>query len=408
MNAMQQKCLRSIFFALLALQVSQELFAQNIKPAPSTLTEFEFKPCEEITTKSFANRIKFLKEEIQDYGPTGKKRRYHASSVSDARLLGAQKELDEISGLSALQYASRNPPYNPLYDLEGTYMGIESSKKVIAALESGSEERMIRIIGVPYSGQELEQRLTDDRSFLCMLGVRLEQLKRKPGSKPAAVQSKYLPPANRADPPQVSGESPQQKIASCSEDIRRTQLESQSWPGNANDVAARLGRFQKELFKGRCASHPEAQAYIAGANKMLGYGGNSAANEGGSQTPLPSAGNQGSGGSTDPSRTRKVHNPAADARNCVQLIQDSQRQGAGTSGNWRFVNNCDSTVELFWCFVQDNGSCREGGTWTVHAGKGWPTFGNKPIKWGACRGRDGGGMDRDSEGNRYTCHLLHW
>jgi hypothetical protein len=37
-------------------------------------------------------------------------------------------------------------------------------------------------------------------------------------------------------------------------------------------VANRLGRFQKELFEGRCAGHPEAQAYIAGANKMLGYG----------------------------------------------------------------------------------------------------------------------------------------
>jgi len=106
--------------------------------------------------------------------------------------------------------------------------------------------------------------------------------------------------------------------------------------------------------------------------------------------------------------TRQVHNPAADAKGCVQLIQDSQRQGAGTSGNWRFVNNCNSTVEIFWCFVQDNGSCREGGTWTVGAGKGWPTFGNKPIKWGACRGQNGGGMDSGGDGGRYTCHLLQW
>jgi hypothetical protein len=65
-------------------------------------------------------------------------------------------------------------------------------------------------------------------------------------------------------------------------------------------------------------------------------------------------------------------------------------------------------VEIFWCFVQANGSCREGGTWTVSAGKGWPTFGNKPIKWGACRGRDGGGMDSGGDGGRYTCHLLQW
>jgi hypothetical protein len=73
----------------------------------------------------------------------------------------------------------------------------------------------------------------------------------------------------------VGGLSPQQ-IASCSEEIRHTQLESQTWPGTSIDVAARLGRFQKELFEGRCAGHPEAQAYLAGANKMIGYGGNPA------------------------------------------------------------------------------------------------------------------------------------
>jgi hypothetical protein len=220
------------------------------------------------------------------------------------------------------------------------------------------------------------------------------------------------------------------QIAACSEEIRRTQLASEGWSGDVNQVAARLGQFQKGLFEGRCAGHPEAQAYLAGANKMLAYGGNPSGSGGGAQggahqagagstpapsgdsgsslPPLASSGNTSASGSSDLGRTTKVHNPAADARSCVQLIQDSQRQGAGTSGNWRFVNNCDSAVELFWCFVQDNSSCREGGTWTVSAGKGWPTFGNKPIKWGACRGGNGGGMDLDSDGGRYTCHLLKW
>lgn len=275
----------------------------------------------------------------------------------------------------------------------------------------------------------------------------------KANKKSASERSTPSPVASAANL------SPQQ-VTTCSEEIKNKQIESQSWGGNVDDVAARLGQFQKSLFEGRCAGHPEAQAYLAGANKMIGYGGNAAGSGGSLQNDTSSqrtgsasvnegtssgnltANRRGSGGSsqsgaqsqqtgsasqntssgsssassqsssaspqTDRSRTRKVHNPAADAKGCVQLIKDSKRQGVGTSGNWRFWNNCNSTVEVFWCFTQDNGSCREGGTWTVSANRGWPTFGNKPIKWGACRGKDGGGMDNDSNGGRYACHLLKW
>lgn len=106
----------------------------------------------------------------------------------------------------------------------------------------------------------------------------------KDTTAPAAASA-----ANRAAPPSAPGALSQKQIATCSEDIRRTQLESQSWAGDANAVAARLGRFQKDLFEGRCAGHPEAQAYIAGANKMLGYGGN--ATGGGSSTSVEHQGN---------------------------------------------------------------------------------------------------------------------
>lgn len=224
------------------------------------------------------------------------------------------------------------------------------------------------------------------------------------------LKADKIPQARTKITPPAAGAAnlSQPQVASCSEEIKNKQIESQSWGGNVDDVAARLGQFQKGLFEGRCKGHPDAQAYIAGANKMIGYGGNASSSGGGSLPPLASSGSSSGSGSTDRSRTRKVHNPAADAKGCVQLIQDSERQGAGTSGNWRFANNCNGTVEIFWCFVQDNGSCRGGGTWTVHAGKGWPTFENKPIRWGACRGRDGGEMDKDSDGGRYTCHLLKW
>jgi hypothetical protein len=71
-----------------------------------------------------------------------------------------------------------------------------------------------------------------------------------------------------------------EQIAACTAEIKGKQVESQSWGGNVKDVSTRLGRFQKELFEGRCAGHPQAQAYITGANKMLAYGGNDAGSGG--------------------------------------------------------------------------------------------------------------------------------
>jgi hypothetical protein len=108
----------------------------------------------------------------------------------------------------------------------------------------------------------------------------------------------------------------------------------------------------------------------------------------------------------DPNRQRKVHNPAADARPCVQAKQVSDRRG-GIRATWNFTNNCNSTIELFWCVVKAGG-CSGGGTWTVRAGGTWPVFDEGDLKWGACRGRNGGGMDSGMNGERFTCHLLKW
>ena len=155
-------------------------------------------------------------------------------------------------------------------------------------------------------------------------------------------------------------------------------------------VAKRAGKKPASAPTTQAASTVEARSTVADSGSPA----------------LPRSG--GESPSTDSDRTRKVHNPAADAKSCVQLIQGGDRPGAGTSGHWRFFNKCSSTVEIFWCFVGDDGKCGNGGTWTVNANKGWPTFESKPIKWGACRGRDGGGFDRDSNGGRFTCHLLKW
>ena len=61
----------------------------------------------------------------------------------------------------------------------------------------------------------------------------------------------------------------QPEIAACSEEIRRMQVQWTYWPGEAGEAVARLGRIQKELFEGRCAGHPQAQAYVTAANRML-------------------------------------------------------------------------------------------------------------------------------------------
>jgi hypothetical protein len=91
----------------------------------------------------------------------------------------------------------------------------------------------------------------------------------------------------------------------------------------------------------------------------------------------------------------------------VRLIQDGAGRGANISGNWRMVNNCPTAVEFFWCSdeacTRTTGSL--GNTWTIGVGRGWPVSGTN-IRWGACRGANSGGFDKDSQGLKYTCPNL--
>ena len=221
---------------------------------------------------------------------------------------------------------------------------------------------------------------------------------RPPPPKPTSILDAQLP-LPRQQPPLASRGQPEvnpqpasttrsgrltpEQIASCTREIQELQVASQRWAGNSNDTASRLGRMQKDLFEGRCAGHPEARAYIEGANKMMGYSANADAG------------------------SRKLHNPAADARGCSKLIPSTQWTGSSTmGGNFRFVNNCPTAVEFFWC--SDNDCKRNSGnTWTIPAGGTWPVSGTD-VRWGACRGRDSGAFDKGSQGQRYTCPNLTW
>jgi hypothetical protein len=62
------------------------------------------------------------------------------------------------------------------------------------------------------------------------------------------------------------------QVAACSEEVRRSRAAWKYWPGDARAAIARLGAYQKQLFEGRCAGHPQAQAYVMNANKLLAHG----------------------------------------------------------------------------------------------------------------------------------------
>jgi hypothetical protein len=177
------------------------------------------------------------------------------------------------------------------------------------------------------------------------------------------------------------------------------------------DVKAKARRF-REVFDCHLANDP-LLADGATATSKLAEGGASAAASTVATPVVGASGTGNDGGSlnreTDSSRMRKVHNPAADAKGCVKMIQTSSSTTVRISGNFSFNNECNSAVEIFWCFPKPDGRCGSGGTWTVSAGRGWPVMDNEAsIRWGACRGRDGGGWNKGAEGATYTCHLLTW
>ncbi len=107
-------------------------------------------------------------------------------------------------------------------------------------------------------------------------------------------------------------------------------------------------------------------------------------------------------------REHKIHNPAMDAKACVKLEQGTTRDGANISGNWQMSNICNFPIEFFWC--EANIECSRlngnaGNTWTISVGRGWPLSGHD-FRWGACKGRDSGGFNKDSAGMSYTCPNL--
>lgn len=57
-------------------------------------------------------------------------------------------------------------------------------------------------------------------------------------------------------------------IVECTEEIRRSRAQWKYWRGDAHAAIARLGLFQKDLFEGRCAGHPQARSYLDNADRL--------------------------------------------------------------------------------------------------------------------------------------------
>ncbi|MEO8001511.1 MAG: hypothetical protein ABI644_06505 [Arenimonas sp.] len=176
----------------------------------------------------------------------------------------------------------------------------------------------------PYdtSKEKSAAQLAEDAFEICRWQVRLDQLNGKNVSSPNPPDTATSSTSN------LDNNLNPAQIEACSNDIKTMQVQSQSWPGDVNDVALRLGQYQKDMFEGRCAGHPEAQAYINSANRMLGY-----------QAAAGSSGSAASNSSgATPGKTKQSHVPSAVATQCLSL-----KPGGGVN------NNCNFAIEYVYC-----------------------------------------------------------
>ncbi len=179
-----------------------------------------------------------------------------------------------------------------------------------------------------------------------------------------------------------TGLSPQQ-IAACTTDIHNKQRESQRWGGDVNDISNRLGRYQKDLFEGRCAGHPEAAAYLRGANTMLGYRretSTSMPSSGGqpttyqsSQSSSPSRASRGQNSQTS-SSSHKGRNYVGGHKQCIRFTPEKEFS-SGAYQWYSYHNGCNITLKVCDIMSGNHWGCGH----TIQPGKtskNWNTTAN--------------------------------
>lgn len=223
-------------------------------------------------------------------------------------------------------------------DLLSTSSGFDALEAVNDVADLEIMTQLATITTDPETGKpSTAEEMASLKLSACIASMRLVKI-RNGNSNPATSNDLFVATTAASN---TTGSLNQAQIDACSNDIKAMQVQSQSWPGDVDNVAARLGQYQKDMFEGRCAEHPEAQAYIASANRMLGNGGSAGATKNGKRSNVADA----------------------NATHCLV----PQKEGG-------VINNCDYAVEYNYCVVQPTpGSwaasfdCNQGksGSWQV-------------------------------------------
>jgi hypothetical protein len=123
----------------------------------------------------------------------------------------------------------------------------------------------------------------------------------------------------------------------------------------------------------------------------------------GSATTGSNAGGTGSTGGGD--RSRIIAGNGRSAMDCVRIEQLAKGDSGLSGGGNVLANRCGGTVEITWCYPEDQGGCDwSGNTWTLSAGGSWPVSAEKEIRWAACHGANTVSFEKGSMGTRYFCN----
>ncbi len=231
-------------------------------------------------------------------------------------------------------------------------------------------------------------------------------------------RTSVTPPSPSSPANTVPGGLSPDQIISCNREILAVHRESKSWPGNANDVKARLGRVEIELFEGRCAGHPNAQAWIKSGNLKLAGAGSTTDNENRDPAGTPGATHisqdvnratalaQKRQAELDRARQGKPkrHQAGLEAHQCLK-----PQQGGGV------INACPYAVEYIYCVYRptrgsDSGfmDCEKngGGMWHIGAGPNSQSImhtSGETTYWFACK--YGETLDKPDGGSAVDVHF---
>lgn len=164
----------------------------------------------------------------------------HGDTIEEARVRSKQEDAGMMKTLATMTRA----------ELDQNLAQMPGSKELLTM--SDSDPRLAKFAGT--------------RLFRCLLLTRVAADKARAPTAAAPVAAK---------PPMSA-----QRVADCDIMVKSLQKSASTWPGTSAEISTRLGTQQKNLFQTGCAGHPQAAAYIAGAEKMIADGAKPAATAG--------------------------------------------------------------------------------------------------------------------------------